>query len=96
MRRGVVLVQADAVEAELVHLLPGLQMLLVGLRRDLAIVVIVGERVGQVLRRLVLVEVLSVGEQVEDEDFHYPILEPFERLFSRGRSVRGFLISAAS
>ena len=79
VRRGVVLVQPDAVEAELVHLLPGLQMLLVGPRRDLAVVVIERQRVGQILRRLVLVEVLSVGQKVEDEDFH----------------VRGFLISAA-
>src|ERR1041384_3525791 len=54
-------------------------MIFIGLRRDLAIVVIVGERVGQVLRRLVLIEVLSVGEEIEDENFH----------------VRGFLISAA-
>ena len=73
------LVQADAVKAELVHLLPGLEVLLVGLRRDFGIVVIVGQRVGQILRRFVLIEVLAVGEEIEDEDFH----------------VRGFLISAA-
>ena len=74
VRRGVVLVQADAVEAELVHLLPGLQMLFVGPRRDLAIVVIERQRIGQILGRFVLIEVLSVGEQVEDEDFHYRFL----------------------
>ena len=71
MRRGVVLVQPDAVEAELVHLLPGLQMLLIGPRRDLAIVMIERQRIGEILGLLVLVEVLSVGEQVEDEDFHW-------------------------
>src|SRR5207244_3611890 len=40
---------------------------------------IVGQRVGQILRRLVLIEVLCVGEEIKDENFH----------------VRGFLISAA-
>ena len=74
MRRGVVLVQADAVVAELVHLLPGLQMLLVGLGRDFAIVMIVRQRVGEVLGFLVLVEMLGVGQQVEDEDFHFRVL----------------------
>ena len=70
VRRGVVLVQADAVEAELVHLLPGLQMLIVGPRRDLAIVMIERQRVGQILGGFVLVEVLAVGQQVEDKNFH--------------------------
>ena len=70
VRRGVVLVQPDAVEAELVHLLPGLQVLLVSLRRDLAIVMIVRQRIGQILGCFVLVEVLAVGEQVENENFH--------------------------
>ena len=64
------LVQADAVVAELVHLLPALEVLFVGPRRDLGIEVIQRQRVGEVLGFLVLVEMLGVGQQVEDEDFH--------------------------
>ena len=44
-------------------------------RRDLAIVVIERQRIGQILGRLVLIEVLAVGEQVEDEDFHSVFLK---------------------
>ena len=70
VRRGVVLVQADAVEAELVHLLPGFEVLCIGARADLRIEMIARQRVGDVLVALVVVEVLAVGQQVEDEDFH--------------------------
>jgi hypothetical protein len=31
---------------------------------------VAGQRIGQVLGFLILIEVLSVGEQIENEDFH--------------------------
>ena len=60
----------DAVEAELVHLLPDLEMLLVGARADLGIPMVARQRIGDQLVALVVLEVAVVGQQVEDEDFH--------------------------
>ena len=67
MRRGVMLVEADAVEAELVHQLPGLNMILIGLVRDLRIEKFTGQRIGQVGE---FGELLRIGHEVEQKDFH--------------------------
>ena len=47
-------------------------------RRDFAIVVIERQRIGQILGGFVLIEVLAVGEQVEDEDLHSVFLKLFK------------------
>ena len=44
-------------------------------RRDLAIVVIAGQRIGEVLRLLVLIEMLSVSEKIENKNFHSDVPE---------------------
>ena len=67
------LVEADAVVAEPVHLLPGVEMLGVGAHRDVGLEVLLAQRIGQLGRAVLqVVEVLAVGEQIEDEDFHGP------------------------
>ena len=40
-------VEADAVEAQLVHFLPGVEMLGIGLRRDLRVEEFLRQRIGQ-------------------------------------------------
>ena len=64
------LVEADAVIAELVHLLPGVEMLGIGAHRDIGLEVAAGKRVGELAADLEMVELFAIGEQVEDEDFH--------------------------
>ena len=65
-----VLVEADAVVAEPVHLLPGVEVLGVGADGDLGLEMLRGQRIGQLAADLQMVEIFAVGEQVEDEDFH--------------------------
>src|SRR5215469_11197112 len=65
-----VLVEADTVIAELIHLLPGFEMLGIGAHRDVGLEVAAGERVGELAADLEMVELFAIGEQVEDEDFH--------------------------
>src|SRR5689334_22513544 len=64
------LVEADAVIAEFVHLLPGFEVLGIGAHRDVGLEVAAGERVGELASDLEMVELFAIGEQVEDEDFH--------------------------
>ena len=65
------LVEADAVIAEAVHLLPGREMLGVGLVRHVGFEMPLGQGIGQLAANFQVVELLAVGQQVEDEDFHY-------------------------
>ena len=65
------LVEADAVVAEPVELLPGLEMLGVGAHRDVGLEVLLGQRIGQLVADLQMVEVLAIGQQIEDEDLHW-------------------------
>ena len=88
MRRGVVLVQADAVVAEPVHLLPHREMLLVGARRDLRLEIGARQRKRHVPPRLELVEVAVIGQQVEQEDLHV-----FSLYFGIGRGRPSSLIA---
>ena len=46
-------------------------MLLVGARADLGVPMIARQRIGDELVALVVLEVVVVGQQVEDEDFHF-------------------------
>jgi hypothetical protein len=64
------LVKADAVVAEPIHLLPGLEMLGIGANRDVGLEITVRERVGQLAADLEMVELFAVGEQIKDEDLH--------------------------
>ena len=64
------LVQADAVIAEPVHLLPHGEMLLVGARRGLGIEIRFRQRKGHVPPGLELVEMTVEREKVEQEDLH--------------------------
>ena len=68
--RGVMLVKADAVIAELVEFFPRIEMLRIGLGGFLRIEMRLAERVGQRRAGLQLVEVDAVRQQVEDEDLH--------------------------
>ena len=70
MRRGVVLVQPDAVIAEPVHLLPHREMLLVGARRDFRIEIRARQRERHMTAGLELVEMAVERQQVEQEDLH--------------------------
>ena len=65
-----ILVEADAVKAELVHLLPGFEMFGIGAHRDLGLEVAVRERIGQFAADLEMVELFAIGEQVKDENLH--------------------------
>ncbi len=71
VRRGVVLVQPDAVEAPALELLPGFEVLDVGARRHLRIEMRLGQRIRKPFaRRLELIEMLAVRKQVHDVHFH--------------------------
>ena len=67
-----VLVEADPVIAQAVHLLPGVEMLGVGAHCYVGLEVLLAQRIGQLGAGLQMVEVLAIGEQIEDEDFHGP------------------------
>ncbi len=65
-----VLVEPDAVIAEPVHLLPGLEMLGIGAHRDLGFEVLLRQRIGQLVADLQMVELFAIGQEIEDEDLH--------------------------
>src|SRR5262249_60921807 len=69
--RGVVLVEADAVEAQLLHQGPGVQVLTIVPHRELRAEVLRGQRVGQLAVDLEVIEVLGIRQQVESEDPHW-------------------------
>ena len=73
------LVEADAVIAEPVHLFPGFEMLGIGAHRNIGLEVAAGERIGELAANLEMVELFAIGEQVEDEDFHgaFPVTCPW-------------------
>ncbi len=68
--RAVMLVEADAVIAEPVELLPGGEMLGIGARRDLGLEMLLRQRIGQLAADFQMVELLAIGQQVKDKDFH--------------------------
>src|SRR5471032_3232315 len=63
-------VEADAVIAEPVHFLPGIEMFGIGANRDVGLEVAVRQRIGQFAADLEMVELFAIGEQIEDEDLH--------------------------
>src|SRR3979409_806663 len=66
------LVEADPVIAEAVERLPGVEMLLVAAIGGPRIAMAVDQRIGELGGALLqMVEVGVVGQQVEDEDFHW-------------------------
>ena len=68
--RAVMLVEADAIIAEPVELLPGGEMLGVGARRDLGREMLSRQRIGQLAADFQMFELLAIGQQVKDKDFH--------------------------
>jgi hypothetical protein len=56
------LVKADAVIAEPVHLLPGFEMLGIGAHRDVRFEIAVGERIGELDADLEMLELFAIGE----------------------------------
>jgi hypothetical protein len=64
------LVESDAVIAEPVHFLPGIEMFGIGANRDVGLEVPVRQRVGQLAADLEMIKLFAVGEQIEDENFH--------------------------
>ena len=70
VRRGVVLVEADAVVAERVHFRPDVQMCGVAPRRDFRIEIFARQRIGDETVLFEFIEMLPVGEQVHQIDFH--------------------------
>src|SRR5438445_6096564 len=70
VRRGVMLVETDAVVAEPVHGLPGREMLGIGAHGHLGLEVPPWEGPRKLLAVLEMVEVLGVGKEIEDEDPH--------------------------
>jgi hypothetical protein len=63
-------VEAQAIVAETIDFLPGVEVLRVGSDREVGVEVTRGERVGEFVVDLQVVEVFAIGEKVEDEDFH--------------------------
>ena len=68
--RGVVLVESHAIETELVHVGPRLQMLPVVFRRHLGSKVTPGQRIRETPLHVQMVQSLRIGQQIEGEDFH--------------------------
>ena len=65
------LVEADTVIAQPVELFPRLEMLGVGAHGHVRPEVLLAQRIGQLdAAVLQMIEVLAIGEQVENEDFH--------------------------
>src|SRR5471032_901838 len=65
------LVEADAVIAQPVELLPRVEMLGVGPHRHLGLEVLLAQRIGQLgVPALEMIEILAIGEEIENEDFH--------------------------
>src|SRR5262249_35450528 len=74
--RAVVLVEPDPVIAEPVELFPGVEMLAIGPGRDLGVEMFVGQRVGQLVAELQMLELLAISQEIEDKNFHYLPLTP--------------------
>ena len=70
VRRGMMLVEAHAVVAELVHLLPGRQMLGIGADGDVRLEEFLAQRIGQFRADLHVLEAFAIGQQIEDKDLH--------------------------
>jgi hypothetical protein len=69
--RAMMLVEADAVVAQPVELLPRLEMLGIGAYGHIGPEMLLAQRIGQLGAAVFqVIEVLAIGEQVEDEDFH--------------------------
>ena len=65
------LVEADTVVTQPVQFLPRLEMLSVGAHGHVRPEMLLAERIGQLGGAVLqMVEVLAIGEQVEDKDFH--------------------------
>ncbi len=71
MRRGVMLVEADAIEAEAIHFLPDLKMFLIGAGSNFGVVMLAGQGIGMKRSALNSSKVCAVGQQIENEDFHF-------------------------
>src|SRR4051812_11497101 len=69
------LVEADAVEAEPVDLFPGRQMLGVGAHRDIRFEMLLRQWIGQPVCRAQMVQLLAVSMEIEDENLHARILQ---------------------
>ena len=80
------LVEADAVIAEPVHLFPGFEMLGIGAHRHVGFEVAVRERVGELAADLEMIELFAIGEQVKDENLHdvLPVSLPRPEAFHGG------------
>ena len=65
-----VFVETQPVVAEFIDQFPGVEVLGVGADRDLGFEVASGQRVGEFVALFQVVELLGLGQQVEDEDFH--------------------------
>ena len=63
------LVEADAVEAEPVGLLPRCEMLGIGADRDLRLEVLARQRIRQLGPDLQMIELFAIGQQIKEKDF---------------------------
>src|SRR5882724_1500344 len=81
------LVETDAVVAEAVHFLPGLEMFGVGADGDVGLEVTVRKRIGEFAADLEMVKLFAVCEQIEDENFHGVL--PWESGALLGGGIRG-------
>jgi hypothetical protein len=68
--RTMMLVEPQAVVAELVDQFPGVEVLGVGADRDLGFEMAAGERVRQFGADLQMIELFAISQQIEDEYFH--------------------------
>jgi hypothetical protein len=66
----VVLVEPHAVEAEALERFPRGEVLGVGAHRHVGLEMAAGQGPRQLLALLQMVQVLAIGQQVEDEDVH--------------------------
>ena len=64
------LVEPDPVIAEPVELLPGVEMLGIGPRRDFGLEMPFRQRIGQLVADLQMIELLAIGQEIKDKDFH--------------------------
>src|SRR5258708_31668900 len=62
--------EAGAGIAQAIGLLPWLEMLGIGAHGNVRLEVLLAERIGQLDALFDVVEILAIGEQVEEEDFH--------------------------
>jgi hypothetical protein len=65
-----VLVESHPIETEAVHLLPRLQVLGVGAHRKVCVEVFPRQGIGKFVAYLEVFELLTIGEQIENEYFH--------------------------